>query len=270
MGKLEEFFKLVTREEQKKSDLEILDEIEGHLKEGNLDMAVLKLRDIRKDHNLFLALRMILRELSSLAMKSQETSSNGSDVRVKLREVTLLANTIPNPLQRSVLLSDLAVIFYHLGDDLNGDMAIKAAIDLASNHPNILKEVIMNLVNQNLLEKAAYAMKLVKNPEKLDMILAQLAEKFYMENEIEKATAVLKHMTTPFHKAMALYSIASMISERDIEEAKKVLDVAFRIAEKIEDPASRFEINMKLYSLKSKLEGEKINLEEILEESDNS
>ncbi|NJE60800.1 hypothetical protein [Thermococcus sp. 21S7] len=186
-----------------------------------------------------------------------------------MKEITLLTNTILSPLQRAILLSDLAALFYYLKDDMNGDMAIKAAIDLSSNHPNIMKEIILNMINKGLLDKAAYAMKLVKDPEKLDMILVQLAEMLYREGEVEKATVILRHITSPFHRVMALYSIASIVAERDREEAEKILGVAFRIAEKIKDPNSRFEVNMKLYELKGKLEGENITLEGILSREDN-
>jgi hypothetical protein len=164
----------------------------------------------------------------------------------------------------------LAVLFYHLQDDLNGDMALRTAIDLSLNHPNILKEVIMNIINRGFLDKAAYAMKLVKDPEKLDTILVQLAEMFYREGKIEKATMVLKHITSPFHKAMALYQIASIVAERDRDEASKILNLAFKIAEKIPDPNSRFEVSMKLYELSGKLEGKDITLEGILSKEDNS
>ncbi|NJE60801.1 hypothetical protein [Thermococcus sp. 21S7] len=81
MGKLDEFFKLMAKEESKKSDLEILEDIEEHLSEDNIDMAILQLKEIKKDHNLFLALRMIIRKLISeikLNMESPESPNTGA------------------------------------------------------------------------------------------------------------------------------------------------------------------------------------------------
>ena len=272
MGKLDEFFKLRGEKESRRSDLEILEVIEDALKEKNIDYALLQLRNIQKDHNLFLALRMVLREITSQLKPSQEEGGvvlTDSEVRVKLKELTLLVNTLPNPLYRAILLADLAVVFYYIQDDLSGDMALKAAIDLVLNNPSVLREIVLNLVKHGLLEKAGYAMKLVKDPEKLDVVLSQLSEKFYREGDIGKAMRVLEHINNPFHKAMALYYIASIEAEKNSEEALKILDVAFKIAEKIEDPNARFEANMKLYDLKHSIEGTSVNLMDVLSKGEN-
>ncbi|NJE01861.1 hypothetical protein [Thermococcus sp. JdF3] len=267
-SKLDEFFKSLGGRENKKSDLEILDEIEDSLKEGNIDHAILLLRDISKEHNLFLALRMVLREILSTGNltgnKSGAIPPNEAEVRSRIKELTILVNTILNPLHRAVLMADIAIAFYKINDDFSGDMTLKAAIDLAINSTNILKEIILGLVNHGLLDKAGYAMNLVKDPEKLDVVLAQLAEKLYREGDLEKATRVLKHITHPFHKAMALYSIALIEADRNREDAKKILEVAFKVAEKINDPHARFEVNMKLYDLKHTLEGTSVNLMSVL------
>ncbi|QDA31058.1 hypothetical protein FH039_04805 [Thermococcus indicus] len=262
VSKLDEFFGSLGGKENKKSDLEILDEIEDSLKEGNIDQAILLLRDINKEHNLFLALRMVLREI--LSKDNLSGNASEAEVRSKIKELTLLVNTILNPLHRAVLMADIAIAFYRINDDFSGDLTLKAAIDLAINSTNILKEIILGLVNHGLLDKAGYAMNLVKDPEKLDVVLVQLAEKLYREGDLEKATRVLKHITHPFHKAMALYSIALIEADRNREDAKKILEVAFKVAEKIDDPHARFEVNMKLYDLKHRLEGTSVSLMSVL------
>lgn len=263
MGKLDEFFKL-KREEEGKSDLEILDEIEGALREGNIEYAVLQLRDIKKEHNLFLALRMIIRELTSMIEDPERSKLPPLDVRAKMKEITVVVNTLVNPAYRSILLADLAVLFYLLGDDMSGDMTLKVAVDLSLNNFSVLKEILRNLLNRGLLEKAGYALKLVKDPEKLDMVLGQLAGMFYHEGDVSRAMRVLEYIKNPFHKVMALYDIASFEAEKDREEAKRILEVAFRMAEKIEDPNARFEVNMKLYDLKHSLEGDSLSLTDLL------
>ncbi len=263
MGKLDEFFK-IKKEETGKSDLEILDEIEGALREGNIEYAVLQLRDIKKEHNLFLALRMIIRELTARLEDPEKPPLPVPDVRAKMKEITVVVNTLLNPAYRSILLADLAVLFYLLGDDMSGDMTLKVAVDLAINNFSVLKEILRNLLNRGLLEKAGYALKLVKDPEKLDMVLGQLAGMFYREGDVSRAMRVLEYIKNPFHKVMALYDIASVEAEKDSEEAKKILEVAFRMAEKIEDPNARFEVNMKLYDLKHSLEGDSLSLTDLL------
>jgi hypothetical protein len=50
----------------------------------------------------------------------------------------------------------------------------------------------------------------------------------------------------------------------DYVKSKKILEVAFKVAEKINDPHARFEVNMKLYDLKHTLEGTSVNLMSVL------
>jgi predicted negative regulator of RcsB-dependent stress response len=109
----------------------------------------------------------------------------------------------------------------------------------------------------------------VKDPEKLDVVLGQLAGIFYRKGMIDKAMRVLEYIGNPFHKVMALYEIASIEAEKNREEAMKVLDVAFTLAEKIDDPNARFEVNMKLYDLKHALEGDSVSLMDVLSNGEN-
>lgn len=264
MGKLDEFFKLKGGEEKSKSDLEILDEIEAALREGNLEYSILQLKSIKKEHNLFLALRMIIRELTAGVENPEQSKLSPSEVMLEVKEITVVVNTLVNPAYRSILLADLAVLFYLLGDDMSGDMTLKVAVNLSLNNFSALKEIVRNLLSRELLEKAGYALKLIKNPEKLDMVFGQLAVVFYREGDVGRAMSVLEYIKNPFHKVMALCDIASFEAERDREEAGRILNVAFNLAEKIDDPNARFEINMKLYDLKHSIKGDSLSLSDVL------
>ncbi len=175
-------------------------------------------------------------------------------------------NSLSNPHYRALLLGDLAVLFYLLNDEFNGDLAVKTAINLAGDRADIIRDVLMILINSNLLKKAGYAMKLVRDPpEKLDVVLAHLAEIFYREGgDVEKVAPILDHISSPFHRAMALYYMAQIESERDRDTALKILTAAFKVAEKIEDPETRFEVMLKLYDLKNSLLGQSLSLKDLL------
>ncbi|MBP1912750.1 hypothetical protein [Thermococcus stetteri] len=150
------------------------------------------------------------------------------------------------------------------GSELEGDFALKAAINLALDHPDILRDILFTLIKFELLQKAAYAMKLVKEPEKLDVVLSHLAEVFYERGDIERALAVISHITSNFHRAVTLMHLAQLEENRDRERALQLIESAIKIAEKIEDPDARFELMLKLHDLKHEIMGEPLSVGDLL------
>ncbi|ASJ06816.1 hypothetical protein [Thermococcus pacificus] len=268
MGKLDEFFR-DPRGEKKRSELEVLEEIESYLSEGRIDDTIPLLEALGKEHNLYLALRMIIRTITE---SLDEAEKNGGltdyeleKTKERIKNLVPAVNGLFNKRYRALLLSDLAVLLYRLNDELNGDMALRAAINLAGDEANIVRDILMELIRRGLLDKAGYAMKMVKDPEKLDVVLTHIAEGFYLAGDVEKAMLILRHITSPFHRAMALYYMASIEGQRNREKALKLIDAAFKEAEKVEDPDARFELSLKLYDLKHSILGEGFNVRDILE-----
>ncbi|NJE09930.1 hypothetical protein [Thermococcus sp. MAR1] len=268
MGRLDEFFRSLGKKKKKRSELEILEDIEALIGIGDIGQAVELVGEIESESNRFLALRMILRSamdrLAELRRSKNEASVNIEDVRETVKTLIPLINSIFNPRYRSILLGDLAVLLYHLNDELNGDMALRTSINLAGESSDIIRDVLMELIKEGLLKKAGYAMKMVRDPEKLDVVLVHLAEMFYREGDVQRAKLIIDHISSPFHKAMALYYLAEIEGNRNREKALKILEAAFKIADKVEDPDARFELMLKLYDLKYALLGKALTLEDIL------
>jgi tetratricopeptide (TPR) repeat protein len=267
MGKLDEFFRGL-KGEKKRSELEVLEKIETYLEGGGIDEAITLLDELEKEHNIFLALRMIIQALTESLDEAERMGGLPDHERERIKEriksLVPAVNGLLNRRYRAVLLSDLAILFYRLNDELNGDVALKAAINLAEDEADIVRDVLMELIRRGLLNKAAYAMKMVKEPEKLDVVLTHIAEGFYRAGEVEKAMLILKHIANPFHRAMALYYMASIEGERDREKALKLIEAAFKEVEKIEDPDARFELSLKLYDLRHFILGEGFNVRGVL------
>ena len=267
MGKLDEFFRNL-HGKKKRSDLEVLEDIEAYLLEGGLDEAIALLDTLEKEHNLYLALRMIIkgitRALDQAERNGEITEEELRKTKDRIKSLIPRVNGLFNRRYRAILLSDLAILFYRLNDELNGDVALRAAINLAENEADIIRDMLMELIKRGLLSKAGYAMKMVREPEKLDVVLTHLAESFYRAGDVEKAMLILRHITSPFHRAMALYYMASIEGERDREKALRLIDMAFREAEKVEDPDARFELGLKLYDLKHSILGESFNVRDVL------
>jgi len=266
MGKLDEFFRSL-KGEKKRSELEVLEEIEASIRMGELESAIELAESLENESNRFLALRMVLR---AIAERVKELASSESDeehlqeMRDLAKSLIPLINSILNRRYRMLLLADLAVLFYRLNDELNGDVALRTAINMAENSPDVIKDILFELIHSGLLRKAGYAMKMVRDREKLDVVLVHLAELFYRSGDIERAKLIIEHISNPFHRAMALYYIATIEGEKDPQRALKILDAAFNVAEKVKDPEARFELILKLYDLKGKLTGEMPSLGEIL------
>ncbi len=259
MGKLDELFGRSS--DKKRSELEILEEIEDYVVVGDFEGAVELVGSLNTEINRFLALRLILRGILKEVEKGEVKKEEVIGV---LGVVVPLINSITNGRHRALLTFDTALILYYLGDSLRGDLSLKAAINLASGHDDVLVEMVRELVRRGLLEKAAGALKLVRDRDKLDSVLVTIAEIFHRMGEFEKAKEVVKHIKNPFHKAMALYYMAIVENSRNPEMAKTLIEGAIKVAEGINEPDARFEIMMKLYDLKATIEGSSIRLADIL------
>ncbi|GAB6135640.1 hypothetical protein [Thermococcus prieurii] len=257
MGKLDELFGAI---KGKRPDTEVLTEIEDRLLVDDIPGAIALLEELEKEQNVVIAVRMILRKI--LRMKESEET----EVRLVplLKQLVPYINGVKNERYRALLLGELAMGFYIIGAELEGDFALKASINLALNHPDILRDIIMGLIDAGLFPKAGYAMKFVKDKEKLDVVLVHLAEVLYERSEAEKALAVIGHITSNFHRAIALLHLAQFEKERDREKALQFVDWAIKLAERIEDPDARFELMLKLYDLRHEISGEPLSLSELL------
>ncbi|WP_457742132.1 hypothetical protein [Thermococcus sp.] len=260
MKKLEEFFKLKKR--QKRPDLEVLEEIEEKVKSGDVEGAVALLEELEKPQNIFVAIRLILRNLINSARSSGE--GNRWLYLGLLKDLIPHINGISSERARAILFGDLAVAFYLLGDEFDGDFALKSAINLASGYPDVLRDILFELINSGLLPKAAYVMKTVRNRTGLDVVLSHLADLFYRAGEKEKALSVVNHIENPFHRAVALYYIATFEMVRDKEKALTYLQQAIEEAEKIDDSDARLELMMKLNEVLHEVMGEGFSLVELL------
>ncbi|NJE48787.1 hypothetical protein [Thermococcus sp. 9N3] len=257
MGKLDELFGVI---KGKRPDTEVLTEIEDRLLVDDVPGAIALLEELEKEQNVVIAVRMILRKI--LRMKESEET----EVRFVplLKQLVPYINGVKNERYRALLLGELAMGFYIIGAELEGDFALKASINLALNHPDVLRDIIMGLINAGLFPKAGYAMKFVKDKEKLDVVLVHLAEVLYERGEAEKALAVIGHITSNFHRAVALLHLAQFEKDRDREKALQFVDWAIKLAERIEDPDARFELMLKLYDLRHEISGEPLSFSELL------
>ena len=260
MGRLDEFFKALSGE-KKRSELEVLEEVEDYAAVGDFRRAIEAAGSIETERNRFLALRLILREILKRLESGDENSEGVEEV---LRDIVPLINSLTNPRYRALLTADLSLILYYLGDEFKGDLSLKTAINIATGYDDVLVEIVRELVRRGLLEKAAGALKLVRDRDKLDSVLVTIAEIFYRMGDVERAKKAVKHIRNPFHKAMALYYLALVEAPRDEETARKLLEAAIKVAEEIEDPDARFELMLKLYDLRASLEGKSIRLVDVL------
>ncbi|WP_297072432.1 hypothetical protein [Thermococcus sp.] len=258
MGKLDELFGVI---KEKRPDTEVLTEIEDRLLVDDIPGAIALLEELEREQNVVIAVRMILRKI--LRMRESEENAEIRFVPL-LKSLVPYVNGIKNERYRALLLGELALGFYVIGAELEGDFALKASINLALEHPDILRDIIMNLINAGLFPKAGYAMKFVKDREKLDVVLVYLAEVLYERGEEEKALAVIGHITSNFHRAVALFHLAEFEKTRNREKALQFVEWAIRIAERIEDPDARFELMLKLYDLRHEILGEPLSLSELL------
>ncbi|ASJ10918.1 hypothetical protein A3L12_06190 [Thermococcus sp. P6] len=259
MGILDNLFSPSKR--RNRSDLEVLDDIENALKIGEVERAIRLTDEVKSEPNTFLALRMIIRSIIKMIWEQKEDPGR---VRELLRGLIPPANSLFTPRYRALVLGDMAVLFYLLGDELNGDIALKTAIEFAGDNADTIRDILMNLLKYGLLEKAGYAMKRVREPETLDVVLVNLARLIYSRGEKEKAWRIVDHISTPFHRAMALYYLAEIEGGRNREEALRILNEAFRVVDEIEEPEAKVEVAFKLYDLKHHLLDSSLDIRGIL------
>ncbi|WP_297499464.1 hypothetical protein [Thermococcus sp.] len=249
----------------KQSEVEILERIESYVEAGNIASALSFLEGLRSQLNTFVALRIILRELVQHLKATSE--SEKEELRAVLRELIPYINGLESNRQRALLLGEAAKAFYLLGDDFNGDLALKASINLAKEYPDLLKEILMSLIEEELLSKADFAFRMVRNREVIEPVLVHLVEKFYEEDKMDEAFSILRLISNPFHRATALYYIAMFEENRDREKAIKLAGAALEEAEKIKDPDTRLELVLKLSDYLHSLRGERLSVMDILAHS---
>jgi len=259
MGGLDTLF---GKKEEGQKDDTILEELEEAVFEGDLFRAVQLADGIKKDGNLFLALRLILSRVNEL---EDDSKMDKSKLTALLREIIPRVNSINSERYRALLFGDLAVAFYHIGDEFSADFALKTALNLASGHPDVIRDILKRLVDEGLLPKASYALRMVKDRKTLDLILAYIAERLYLEGKKKNALVVVENIASPFHRAIALHNIALL--EKDKEVALKLIGRAIEEAGKIKDPEARFELMIKLHDTMYRIKGEPPSIESILRAS---
>ena len=126
-----------------------------------------------------------------------------------------------------------------------------------------MRDILRGLIEEGMLGKAAYAFKMVKDKRALDPVLEYLVERLYHAGEVEKALSVLEHIESPFHRAMAFYSLA-LLSRKNPTVAQRFLEKAIEEAVKIDDPETRFETVIKLYDTLHEIKGKPLTLGTIL------
>jgi hypothetical protein len=252
-------------EDKKKSDKEILEEIERDVNTREITRAIKLLDGIKSPVNLFISIRLILNGIEEIAKESNEAGRE--ELRVYLRELIPYINGIPSERLRASLLGDLARTFYLLNDEFNGDLALKVAINLASNYPDLLRDILISLVENNLIEKASYAFKLVRKKEVLDQIFVYLAEKLYQTGDEKTSIQVINNISDPFHRATAFYYLAMIEENKDRDKAIEFTKRAIEEAEKIKEPETRLELLLKLTDYLHTLRGEQLDVLEVLGES---
>jgi tetratricopeptide (TPR) repeat protein len=262
MKRLEELFRGL--EEDKKSDLERIENVESLVDMGDFEAAISELGKIKKDENIYVGAKIIIRDLIK-----PNTELDRDSILNYLRELIPIINGIGNQRYRALLLFDLAVAFYELGDDFNGDMALKTAINLSyTAGEDVLFEILKEVIRRGLLEKATYAFSLVKDRKKIDFLLSQLVEFLYLSGDLKKAEKALNKIGEPFYRAVTLYRLALVEIERNNRDAAlKFLEEAIKNAEKIENKHARLELLIKLNDLTAELTGEEVTLSSILKES---
>ncbi|AJC72165.1 hypothetical protein X802_08325 [Thermococcus guaymasensis DSM 11113] len=243
------------------SDLDRLEKIDELLDAGEIEGAIAELEKIRKDENLYVGAKMIVKHLFN-----SELSPN--EVVGYLKTLIPIVNSLSSWRYRATLLADIAMAFYRVGDDFNGDLALKTAINLAYNSgEEVLVEILRELIRNGFLEKGAYAFSLVKDRKRIDFLLSQLAEFFYLYGDYEKVQKVLSAIEDPFYRVITLYRLALLEAPRDRDKALALLEKAIDNAEKIENRHARLELLIKLNDLKAELTGEGVRLVDILKRS---
>ncbi|NJE07562.1 hypothetical protein E3E31_03320 [Thermococcus sp. M39] len=249
-------------ESQETRDNVILEIVEAALKRGNIASAIEELKRMKDDYYIFLGVRITVRKIietiKGLISKFGEVPKTNKEIFINyLRDLIVLANSVMKERLRALLFADIAIAFYLLDESLEGDLALKTSLDLAEElkDDDVTLDIVYSLMEINLLEKAAYAMNLVRNRKKLDVILSHLALQLYKEGREENAARVIENIQSEFHKVMAIYKIAEFEAKRDKNKALELLKKAEEVVDKIDNPPLRFEAFVKLTELQDELMG---------------
>ncbi len=259
MSKLDELFKAEKKPERDSDRVEVIDNL---VSQWEFREALKELDKVKLVPNIFLGLRVIIRGIFSTVREITKEGKLGEEIRKTLvgyvEQLIPIANGITNLRLKALAFADISMAFYLLNENLKSDLALKTALNIATEigDDDILVEIVKNLIDHGILTKATYAMKLVRNRKKLDVVLSQLSVMFYTSGEKDKADAILQHIESPFHRATAVYYMASFESSRDPEKALQLLDMAFRIVDEIPNPLLKFEMFLKLSELKHTITGE--------------
>ncbi|WP_456366057.1 hypothetical protein [Thermococcus sp.] len=263
MGRLDELFGTRRAPEGGGSDLERLEGIEEAASSGEFPVAINLLDHIEKEENVFLGVQIVLKSLMDYFEELTPREISGY-----LGELIPIINGISSWRYRALLLGKVAVLYYRIEDDFNGDIALKSSINLAyAAGEDVLIEILEELIKLGILEKAAHAFSLVKDRKKVDYLLGKVAEYFYLRGDEEKALKALNYIGDPFHRAVAFYRLALIEAERDRERALGFIERAIENARQIENRYAKIELLMKLSDVRAKLTGEGISLGQILKES---
>jgi len=264
MSRLDELFGKLSESVggDSKSDLERLESIEEFLSSGDFEAALRELERIKKEENVYVGAVIFVRNLLN---PSDDVPINRSVALEYLTRLLPVINGIENWRYRALALSEVAMAFYLLGDEFNGDLALKSALNLARvAGDDILSGILRELIKRGLIEKAAHAFSLVRDRKRIDFLLSQLVEVLYLAGEFEKADAALAHIQDPFYRAIALYNLALVEIGRDKNAALAFVENAIRFAEEIENKNARIELLIKLNDLKAQLTGKGISLTELI------
>ncbi len=260
MGKIDELFEPEKEPERDSDRIEVIEEL---VNQWEFKEALKELDRVKLVPNMFLGLRVFVRGILAAIKELQREGKLKEDLRKAMvgyvESLIPIANGITNLRLKALAFADISVAFYMLDENLKSDFALKTALNIATElgDDDITVEIVKTLIDSGILTKAAYAMNLVRNRKKLDLILSQLAVMFYASGELEKAEVTLQHIESRFHRANALYYMASIEASRDQEKALRLLDTAFKIVEEIENPVLRFEMFLKLSDLKYTITEEK-------------
>jgi len=246
----------------------LLEEIEEYLHEGWTTNVIDLVGKLEKEQNVFLALRMILKSMAETLGEAEKHGEISEEERHKTKEILKdlipIINGISNRRYRAILLSELAVLFYKLDDDLNGDIGLKTAMNLVSDEPDVVRDILMELLREDLLKKASRALKMIKDTRGFDVVLTRVAENLYLGGKPEKALAVAEYISNPFHRALTFYYLATIEGKRNLKRALEFIERALKEAEMIDNPDARFELILKIYDLKHALLGESLNVGDVL------
>ncbi|ALM74771.1 hypothetical protein [Thermococcus barophilus] len=260
--KLNKFRKHLGKLTKGEKDDAIFGLVEAALKREDINAAISEVRRIKNDYYLFLGVRSIVKKIVQLAKKSinkfgSVLKHEKEAFREYLKELVILANSITEERLRAIVFADIAIAFYLIDESLEGDLALRTSLDLAEKlkDDDVTFEIVYSLVENDLLEKAAYAMSLVRNRKKLDVILSYMALHLYKEGREDDAAKVITHIQSDFHKVMALWKMAEFESKRDKKKAEEILKKAMELLKDIENPVLRFEAFVKIAELQEELAG---------------